>query len=142
MVRRPPRLARARHGARSRPPRSWRVSYLLAPDPWSQWIEKLLAPSVVTPTWLTAILGPLWLRVPLAAAIAFVGGLAGYRWPVAVSVLVAVPSLWTGSLSILVALIPLIAMDRRDPLPAMWPGRMRSGQAIAAAEGAWPVSRR
>ena len=51
-------------------------------------------------------------------------------------------SLWTGSLSILVALIPLVAMDRRDPLPAMWPGRLRPRRAIAAAEGAWPLSRR
>lgn len=112
------------------------ASFVIAPGLWSQWLEQLASPSVVTPTWLAALLGPLWLRVPLAAAIAYLGGLAGWRWPVAVAVMLAVPSLWTGSLAALVALVPLVAMDRRDPLPARWRGRMRAAPTAGSTESA------
>lgn len=112
------------------------ASFLVAPDLWRQWLEQLASPSVVTPTWLAAVLGPLWLRVPIAAAIAYLGGLAGWRWPVAVATMLPVPSLWTGSLSLLVALLPLIAMDRRDPLPHRWPPSLRHKFGILSRRSA------
>lgn len=101
------------------------ISVVVAPQLWQDWFEVLAASSGRETTWLGSFLGPLWLRVPLAAAIAFVGGLAGYRWPVAVAVMLAVPALWNITPSILVALVPLVAMDRRDPLPSCWTRRLR-----------------
>lgn len=97
------------------------VSFVLAPHLWRDWVEVLMASSGRETTWLGTLLGPLWLRVMVATAIAFVGGLAGYRWPVAVAVMLAIPALWNITPSVLVALVPLVAMDRRHPLPACWP---------------------
>lgn len=96
------------------------VSLALTPDLWREWVGRLSGASGTEGTWLGAILGPLWLRVPVAAVIAFAGGIAGQRWPVAVAAFLAVPGLWAITPSLLVALVPLVAMDRRDPLPAMW----------------------
>jgi hypothetical protein len=101
------------------------VSFVLAPQLWQDWVGVLQASSGRETTWLGTLLGPLWLRVLIATAIAFVGGLAGRRWPVAVAVMLAVPALWNITPSLLVALVPLVAMDRRDPLPARWPRRLR-----------------
>jgi Glycosyltransferase family 87 len=101
------------------------VSFVLTPRLWQDWVDVLFASSGRETTWLGALLGPLWLRVVIAAVIAYVGGLAGLRWPVAVAVMLAVPALWNVTPSVLVALIPLVAMDRRDPLPARWPRRLR-----------------
>lgn len=64
-------------------------------------------------------LGPLWLRLVVAMLIAAAGGLLGYRWPVIVATVLAMPAVWVHTPAMLVALIPLVAMDRRDPLPAM-----------------------
>lgn len=113
------------------------VSFVLAPGLWRDWVEMLVASSGHEATWLGSLLGPLWLRVPLAGAIAFVGGLAGYRWLVAVAVMLAVPALWNITPSVLVALVPLVAMDRRDPLPARWPRRMRLSPSADPAGTAW-----
>ncbi len=96
------------------------VSFVIAPDLWLGWIGRLSQDARgASGTWLGALLGPLWLRIALGAAVAFLGGLAGYRWTVAVAATLAIPSLWIISPSLLVALVPLVAMDRRDPLPAM-----------------------
>jgi len=73
--------------------------------------------------WLAADPATIWLRVMIAGAIAFVAGLAGLRWPLAVVLVLAMPSIWFHSLSVLVALPALVAMDRRDPLPSLWPLR-------------------
>lgn len=109
------------------------VSLVLAPHLWRDWIEVLMASSGRETTWLGSLLGPLWFRVVLATCIAFVGGLAGYRWPVALAVMLAIPALWNITPSVLVALVPLVAMDRHDPLPSRWPRRMRLASTPGSA---------
>lgn len=98
------------------------VSFVLAPWMWSEWIALLgdLA-GRSAPTATALPLGPLWLRVVVAGAIALIAGYAGLRWPLAVALVVSMPSVWFAALAILVALVPLARMDRTDPLPAMWP---------------------
>ena len=105
------------------------ASYLVAPWMWSEWIARLSASAAQQPGAIDALFGPLWLRVTIGAAIAFGAGLVGRRWPVAVACTLALPQLSLISFSVLVAVIPLVALDRRDPLPAMvrlpgwWPAR-------------------
>lgn len=103
------------------------ASWALAPWMWSEWLALLgdLA-GRSAPTATALPLGPLWLRVAVAGAISVVAGLAGLRWPLAVALVLAMPSVWFAGLSVLVALVPLVAMDRRDPLPSMWPRRQSS----------------
>jgi hypothetical protein len=97
------------------------VSFVLAPALWSEWIGLLTdqagRPALDQPGVLP--LGPLWLRVAAAAMIALAGGLLGYRWPVAVATMLAMPVVWVHTPAMLVATIPLVVIDRREPLPPM-----------------------
>lgn len=97
------------------------ISFVVAPDLWRQWLDLLVGqasqPGLERANVLP--LGPLWLRLTGASLIAFAAGLAGYRWPVMVAVLLAMPVVWFNGLSMLVGLVALAAMDRRYPLPAM-----------------------
>ena len=53
---------------------------------------------------------------PSAALISFAAGAVGLRWPLAIAFTLALPNPSPQSLSVLTALVPLIALDRRDPL--------------------------
>lgn len=109
------------------------VSWLVAPWLWSEWVAVLADLSSRGGSQVAALqLGPLWLRVVVAGAVAYGAGLAGLRWPVAIAVVIALPSVWFHGLSIVVALVPLAAMDRRDPLPAM----------VSRARPRWTTGRR
>lgn len=112
------------------------VSFLLAPGMWSEWTRWLLEESQRSELgpW-TALSGPLWLRLIIAAAIVVGAGLLGWRWPLAVAATLALPNPSPQSLSLLVALVPLVALDRARPLARMGlPGRagvrFRTGVAI------------
>jgi hypothetical protein len=91
------------------------ISFVIAPDLWAGWVGRLMSETSVGSA--DAVAGPLWVRVVVAAVIAFVAGLLGWRWPVAVAVMIAQPKIWPVSFAVLVALVPLIRMDRREPLP-------------------------
>lgn len=96
------------------------VSWAVAPWMWSEWVATLTDLTSRGGSTVAALqLGPLWSRVLLAGAIAYGAGIAGLRWPVALAVTLALPSIWFHGLSIVVAIVPLAIMDRRDPLPAM-----------------------
>lgn len=114
------------------------ASLVVAPDLWRQWVELLAAaPSQAGQTWAGQFLGPLWVRLAMAAAIAILAGLAGWRWPIAIVLCLSIPVLWMVSLSCLVALVPLAAMDRRDPLPAMWPSWWPRRQSMTVMVMRW-----
>ncbi len=99
------------------------VSFVLAPDLWRQWIDLLLnqasRPALERPG--VIVLGPLWARLLAAIVLAYVGGLLGYRWPVLVATALAMPAIWVTTPAMFVALAPLVAMDRRHPLPSIGP---------------------
>jgi hypothetical protein len=112
------------------------VSWVLAPWMWSEWIAVLLdlagrpAPQIAV-----VGLGPLWLRVVVAGVVAFVAGARGLRWPLVLAVVLAMPSIWFHSLAMLLAMLPLVLLDRRAPLgTTSWRPRR------AAPEPAWSVS--
>jgi hypothetical protein len=94
------------------------ISYILAPWHWHEWIS-FLADEAVRPKVASMgelFLGPLWLRITVGAVIAALGGWLGYRWPVAVAAMVAMPAVWVHSPALLVAVVPLAITDRREPL--------------------------
>ena len=98
------------------------VSFMLSPATWDAWLARLTVESGrADPGPWAAFAGPLWIRLAIAGAISFVAGVVGLRWPLAIAFLLALPNPSPQSLSVLTALVPLIALDRRDPLERRLP---------------------
>jgi hypothetical protein len=83
------------------------VSFAVAPSLWFQWAGSLLGNTGVNVDWPLFPV-PLVVRLPIAAALAFVAGRYGWRWLVPVASTIAVPALWPVNLTLLVAVIPLL----------------------------------
>jgi Glycosyltransferase family 87 len=84
------------------------VSFVLMPDAWTQWIGVLsrLAGRDGTGTW-AALPIPLLIRLPIAAVVVIWGARTDRRWAVPVAGMLALPALWYGGLSMLLAVIAL-----------------------------------
>ncbi len=85
------------------------VSFALAPGLWSRWVDVVTAnlASGRTGTWASLPV-PLWIRGPIAVAIVVWGARTDRRWAVPVASMVALPALWYGGVSMLLAVIPLL----------------------------------
>ncbi len=88
------------------------VSYLLTPQAWHDWIDLLLANTSKGGTW-AAIPVPLLVRGPIGAVLIAWGARRNQRWTVPVGAMLALPALWYGSLSMLLAVIPLTTREER-----------------------------
>jgi hypothetical protein len=71
------------------------VSALLAPDLWRGWME-LVGDTVFRQPYAA----PIWMRLPLAAVTAILGGLSGRPFTVVAAVVVAHPAVWVNTLAI------------------------------------------
>ncbi len=80
------------------------IGFALAPKQWLEWFD-LLAGATAMP--VATILPPLWLRLPVAGAIAWYAGRTGRAWLIPVASLVAMPTIWIQSTALLVACFPL-----------------------------------
>jgi len=121
-------------------------SALLAPLAWQEWLHVLISNAGREGTW-AAVPVALWLRLPLAVAVVAWGARTNRRWAVPVASMLALPALWYGSLSMLVAVIALSraadpavsrahGADRRDGEPAgPAPGYLRGASSRALVEG-------
>jgi hypothetical protein len=91
------------------------LSFALLPDQWRTWIDVVVRNATAgrTGTW-AAVPIPLWIRLPLAVAIVVWGARTDRRWTVPVASMLALPAVWYGGLSMLLAVIPLLP----DRLPA------------------------
>ena len=78
------------------------LTFVLLPGQWAGWLS-MLADSAGTPPPWPALPIPLWLRLPVAAAIVWWGALHDRRWTVPLAAVLALPALWPGGLAILVA---------------------------------------
>jgi hypothetical protein len=80
------------------------VGYAINPGLWQAWVSSLVhsaeGPQVGT-------LPPLWLRLPLAAAIVWWAARTDRAWLVPVACLIAMPTIWIQSTVLLVASLPL-----------------------------------
>jgi hypothetical protein len=81
------------------------VSFLLGPTLWAGWIAWLRTSGAPEATPLD--LGPPVLRFVGAAGLVLVGYLRRWPWVLPLAAVLALPVIWPGGLSILVALIPL-----------------------------------
>ena len=96
------------------------VSWLVAPQLWADWVAVVQAnlASGRSGTWASVPI-PLWIRGPIAIAIVVWGARTDRRWTVPVASMLALPALWYGGISMLLAVIPLLPArneSRGDPL--------------------------
>jgi hypothetical protein len=102
------------------------ISWIVAPRLWHDWLDLLLRlAGEGAPTSTVLPLGPLWFRLVVAGGIAVCAGWLGRRWPIAIAVVLTLPAVWFAALAMLVALFPLLELDRREPLPSGWPALRR-----------------
>jgi hypothetical protein len=85
------------------------VSAVLMPGAWADWLSLLVRLAGRDGTW-AAVPIPFLVRLPCAVAVVVWGALTDRRWTVPVAGMLALPALWYGSLSMLLAVIAL-----RDP---------------------------
>jgi hypothetical protein len=85
------------------------ASFALAPGLWSNWVEVVTGnlASGRSGTWASLPV-PLWIRAPIAVAIVVWGARTDRRWTVPVAAMLALPALWYGGISMLLAVIPLL----------------------------------
>jgi hypothetical protein len=83
------------------------VSAALAPDAWRRWVDVLTANAGKGGTW-AAVPIPFLVRFPAALLLIAWGARTNRRWTVPVAAMLALPALWYGGLSIMLATLPLI----------------------------------
>lgn len=88
------------------------VSFLILPGAWRDWIALLAANTGKGGTW-AAVPIPLIVRGPIGVALIAWGARRNQRWTVPVGAMLALPALWYGSLSIVLAVIPLTTPEER-----------------------------
>ena len=85
------------------------VSFVVLPNQWREWVDVVIrnAAAGKTGTWASVPI-PLWIRLPFAIALVVWGARTDRRWTVPVAAMLALPALWYGGLSMLLAVIPLL----------------------------------
>jgi hypothetical protein len=95
------------------------ASAVIAPQLWLEWLRHLaVAETIATPNQVPV---PLVVRLVLAAVVLLWGARRGWTWVIPIAMTLALPVLWFHGLAVLVAVVPLVASDRRR--------RRESGQA-------------
>jgi len=105
------------------------VSAALQPDAWGRWVEVLQANAGKGGTW-AAVPIPFVVRLPFALVLAVWGARTNRRWTVPVSSMLALPALWYGGLSIMLATLPLMGARSWTELRAV----IARGRTELAAE--------
>jgi hypothetical protein len=94
------------------------VSAVVLPAAWRQWLDVIVANAGKGGTWASVPV-PLVIRLPAAVALVVWGARTDRRWTVPVASMLALPALWYGGLSMLLAVIPLLPRDRERTEPAV-----------------------
>jgi hypothetical protein len=82
------------------------ASFVVMPWAWPQWIEVLTSIAGRDGTW-AAVPIPFLVRLPFAIAVVVWGARTDRRWTVPVACMLALPALWYGGLTMLLAIIVL-----------------------------------
>jgi glycosyl transferase family 87 len=90
------------------------ISYATMPAAWSRWVEVIVDNAGKGGTWASVPI-PLWIRLPAAAGLVVWGARTDRRWTVPVASMLALPALWYGGISMLLAVIPLLGPRRERP---------------------------
>lgn len=83
------------------------VSAAIQPNAWLAWRDVLVANAGKNGTW-AAVPVPFLVRFPLGVVLVVWGARRNRRWTVPVSAMLALPALWYGGLSIMLATLPLL----------------------------------
>lgn len=89
------------------------VTVVLLPGQWLGWLEFLAESAGMQQPW-PALPVPLWLRLPVAAAIVWWGAKRDARWTVPIAATLALPALWLGGLAMLAGCWPLRSRPATD----------------------------
>ncbi|HEY8632068.1 MAG TPA: glycosyltransferase family 87 protein [Candidatus Limnocylindrales bacterium] len=91
------------------------VSFIVLPVQWRAWIDVVVQNALAgkSGTWASVPI-PLWIRLPFAIALVAWGARTDRRWTVPVASMLALPALWYGGLSMLLAVIPLLPEREAD----------------------------
>lgn len=89
------------------------ASSILMPRAWLDWFNLLTALPGRDGTW-AAVPIPLVVRLPVAVAVVVWGARSNRRWTVPVAAMLALPALWYGSLTMLLAVIALRDPERNE----------------------------
>jgi hypothetical protein len=92
------------------------VSFVMLPDQWRAWVDVVIRNAGKGGTWASVPV-PLWIRLPIAIAVVVWGARTDRRWTVPVASMLALPALWYGGISMLLAVIPLLPDRRRAVRP-------------------------
>ena len=112
------------------------VSAFFMPAAWGEWFGVLVSVAGRDGTW-AAVPIPFWFRLPIAVALIVWGARTNRRWVVPVASMLALPALWYGGLSMLLAVLPLLESRRRDQSGAESADRApRTSRAAAEASPA------
>jgi len=82
------------------------VSFVILPSAWFQWVDLLTRIAGRDGTW-AAVPIPFIVRLPFAIAVVVWGARTNRRWTVPVAGMLALPALWYGGLTMLLAVIAL-----------------------------------
>ena len=82
----------------------------MLPQQWRDWVDVVIANAGKGGTWASVPV-PLWIRLPIAAAVVVWGARTDRAWTVPVAAMLALPALWYGGISMLLAVIPLMNPD-------------------------------
>src|SRR5437773_6537962 len=86
------------------------VSFLFGPPgTWQQWLDVLTA-NATRPIDSGSLPIPLMVRLPLALVVIAWAAAGNRRWALPIGCLLALPVIWYGSLSLLVAIVPLVGI--------------------------------
>ena len=91
------------------------VSAVIMPGAWLEWLNVLTSIAGRDPTW-AAVPIPFIVRLPFAVAVVVWGALTDRRWTVPVACMLALPALWYGGLTMLLAVIILRQPDLGRPV--------------------------
>jgi hypothetical protein len=93
------------------------VSFVVMPGAWIEWMQVLVRIAGRDGTW-AAVPIPFIARLPFAIAIIVWGARTNRRWTVPVAGMLALPALWYGGLSMLLAVIVLREQDAKAATPS------------------------
>jgi len=93
------------------------VSFVMLPQQWRDWVDVVIGNAGKGGTWASVPV-PLWIRLPIAAAIVVWGARTDRAWLVPVAAANSTPVLWFASFAILAA-VPAVTRPELAPIPAI-----------------------
>jgi hypothetical protein len=88
------------------------ISFVMLPQQWRDWVDVVIANAGKGGTWASVPV-PLWIRLPIAVAVVVWGARTDRAWTVPLAAMLALPALWYGGISMLLAAIPLLPEQGR-----------------------------